>query len=75
MRKPSASMGARLAQSLKVAAVVMVLGYAVLAAEQRLAQDVSPEEIVAAEIAPVFGAASAPAAPAFAARTARTASR
>ena len=47
-----------LAQSLKVAAVVMVLGYAILAAEQRLAQDVSPEEIVAAEAAPAFVAAS-----------------
>jgi hypothetical protein len=47
-----------LAQSLKVAAVVMVLGYAVLAAEQRLVQDVSPDEIVAAEAAPAFVAAS-----------------
>jgi len=58
MAQRSGSMGAQLAQSLKVAAVVMVLGYAILAAEQRLAQDVSPEEIVAADTAVAFVAAS-----------------
>ena len=67
-----------LAQSLKAAAVVMVLGWAILAAEQRLAQEVSPEEIVAAEAASAFVAASAaptPASPVVAAEPARTASR
>ena len=49
---------AGLAQSLKVAAAVMVLGWAILAAEQRLAQDASPEEIVAAETVPALVAAS-----------------
>ena len=58
-----------LAQSLKIAAVVMVLGYAILAAEQRLAQDVSPDEIVAADAAPAFVAtSSSPAARTIAAR-------
>jgi len=65
-----------LAQSLKAAAVVMVLGYTILAAEQRLTQDVSPEEIVAAETAPAFLAASNPSAPTTQlAQPARTASR
>jgi hypothetical protein len=78
MPNRSASMGAHLAMSLRVAAVVMVLGYTVLAAEQRLAQDISPEEIVAAETAPAFGVQSSPSNRTVAARAAepaQTASR
>ena len=66
------------AQSLKVAAVVMVLGWAILAGEQRLTQDVSPEAIAAAETAFVFVAANGQAAEpitAQAAGQAQTASR
>ncbi|HSS69917.1 MAG TPA: hypothetical protein VLQ46_04605 [Casimicrobiaceae bacterium] len=46
----------RIALSLRVGAIVTVLGFVVLAAEQRLAQDVSPQEIIAAEAAPNFAA-------------------
>jgi len=45
--------------SLRVGAIVTVLGFVLLAAEQRLAQDVSPQEIVAAETAPNFAPAPA----------------
>ena len=78
MADRSGSTSAGLAQSLKVAAIAMVLGWAILAAEQRLAQEISPEEIVAAETAPAFVAASGQAAETVtvqAARPARTASR
>ena len=56
----------RIALSLRVGAIVTVLGFVVLAAEQRLAQDVSPQEIIAAETAPNFAAQprAAPAQPA-----------
>ena len=43
--------------SLRVGAIVTVLGFVVLAAEQRLANDVSPQEIIAAETAPNFAPA------------------
>lgn len=46
----------RIALSLRVGAIVTVLGFVVLAAEQRLAQDVSPQEVIAAEAAPNFAA-------------------
>jgi hypothetical protein len=42
----------RVVTSLKIAAVVTVLGTVVLAAERELATKISPEEIVAADIAP-----------------------
>ena len=45
--------------SLRVGAIVTVLGFVVLAAEQRLSQDISPQEIVAAETAPNFAPAPA----------------
>src|SRR5215472_19388038 len=48
----------RIALSLRVGAIVTVLGFVVLAAEQRLAQVVSPQEIISAEAAPNFAAAS-----------------
>jgi hypothetical protein len=47
----------RIALSLRVGAIVTVLGFVVLAAEQRLAQDVSPQEIISAETAPGFAPA------------------
>ena len=53
----------RIALSLRVGAIVTVLGFVVLAAEQRLARDVSPQEIISAEIAPSFAPAQATAAP------------
>ena len=56
MRKLASSTSARLATSLKVIAVATVLGFVVLAAEQRLTRDISPEEMVVTETAPVFGA-------------------
>jgi hypothetical protein len=40
------------ATSLKVAALVTVLGTVVLAAERHMATRVAPEEIIAAEVAP-----------------------
>ncbi len=54
----------RIALSLRLGAIVTVLGFVVLAAEQRLAQDVSPQEIIAAETAPNFAAAKSAASPA-----------
>jgi hypothetical protein len=54
----------RIALSLRVGAIVTVLGFVVLAAEQRLAQDVSPQEVIAAETAPNFAAARPTASPA-----------
>ena len=45
--------------SLRVGAIVTVLGFVLFAAEQRLAQDVSPQEIVAAETAPNLAPAPA----------------
>jgi hypothetical protein len=57
----------RIVMSLKVAALVTVLGTVVLAAERQLATDVSPEEIIATDVAPALVAApaqSASAAPA-----------
>src|ERR1700758_2600847 len=54
----------RIALSLRVGAIVTVLGFVVLAAEQRLAQDVSPQETIAAETAPNFAAAQPAASPA-----------
>ena len=56
MRNRASSTSARLATSLKVIAVGTVLGFVVLAAEQRLTRDISPEEMVVTETAPVFGA-------------------
>lgn len=41
----------RIALSLRVAATVAVLGFVVLSAEQRLAHNISPLEIVASEAA------------------------
>jgi len=41
----------RLALSLRVGAMVAVLGFVMLAAEQRLAHDISPVEAVASEAA------------------------
>ena len=49
----------RIALSLRVGAIVTVLGFVVLAAEQRLAQDVSPQEIISVETAPSFTAEAA----------------
>ena len=57
MRKSSWS--ERIALSLRVGAIVTVLGFVVLAAEQRLTQVVSPQELISAETAPNFAAASA----------------
>ena len=65
----------RIVMSLKVAALVTVLGTVVLAAERQLATDVSPEEIIATDVAPAQVAApaqSAPAAPAASERQAPT---
>jgi hypothetical protein len=42
----------RIVMSLKVAALVTVLGTVVLAAERQLATDVSPQEIIATDLAP-----------------------
>jgi hypothetical protein len=44
----------RIALSLRVGAIATVLGFVLLAVEQRLGHDVSPEEIVAAQAAPSF---------------------
>jgi hypothetical protein len=52
----------RVVMSLKVAALVTVLGTVVLAAERQLATDVSPEEIIATDLAPAHVAPPAPAA-------------
>jgi predicted lipid-binding transport protein (Tim44 family) len=57
----------RIALSLRVGAIVTVLGFVVLAAEQRLAQVVSPQEIIAAETAPNFAPGNVAPAPAKAA--------
>jgi len=54
----------RIALSLRVGAIVTVLGFVVLAAEQRLAHDVSPQEIISAETAPNFAPAQPTASPA-----------
>jgi hypothetical protein len=62
----------RIALSLRVGAIVTVLGFVVLAAEQRLAQVVSPQEIVAAEAAPNFAPATPAAAPVQTASEQRT---
>jgi len=56
----------RIALSLRVGAIVTVLGFVVLAAEQRLARDVSPQEIISAETAPNFAPAQSTASPALA---------
>jgi hypothetical protein len=60
----------RIALSVRVGAVVAVLGFVLLAVEQRLVQDVSPQEIVTtraassgAAAAPITEPAAAPAAP------------
>lgn len=42
----------RIALSVRVGAVVAVLGFVLLAAEQRLVQDVSPQEVVTTGAAP-----------------------
>jgi hypothetical protein len=44
----------RIALSVRVGALVAVLGFVVLAAEHRLAQDISPQEILTAEVLPGF---------------------
>jgi hypothetical protein len=57
----------RVITSLKVAALVTVLGTVVLAAERQLATEVSPQEIVVTDLAPARAASpasSAAAAPA-----------
>ena len=53
----------RIALSLRVGAIVTVLGFVVLAAEQRLARDVSPQEIISAEMAPGMAPAESTTAP------------
>ena len=53
----------RIALSLRVGAIVTVLGFVVLAAEQRLARDVSPQEVISAEMAPGFASAESTSAP------------
>src|SRR5215831_7742485 len=63
----------RIALSLRVGAIVTVLGFVVLAAEQRLAQVVSPQEVIAAETAPNFAPANAGPAAAKAAEEERAA--
>jgi len=63
----------RIALSLRVGAIVTVLGFVVLAAEQRLAQDVSPQEIIAAETAPNFAAVQSAVLPAQSAASLRPA--
>ena len=50
------------ATSLKVAALVTVLGTVVLAAERHMATRVAPEEIIATEVAPARLASPSPAA-------------
>ena len=62
----------RLVTSLKVAALVTVLGTVVLAAERQLSTDVSPEEIIATDVAP--GQVAAPAPSGQSAQAARAAS-
>ena len=57
MSKRSGWDAEKIGLSLRVGAIVTVLGFVVLAAEQRLANDVSPQEIIAAEIAPNFAPA------------------
>ena len=54
----------RIATSLRVGAIVTVLGFVVFAAEQRLTRDVSPQEVIAAETAPNFAPAQPSASPA-----------
>jgi hypothetical protein len=51
----------RIAISLRVGAIVTVLGFVVFAAEQRLTRDVSPQEVIVAETAPNFAPAQPPA--------------
>jgi hypothetical protein len=53
----------RIALSLRVGAIVTVLGFVVLAAEQRLARDVPPQQIISAETAPSFAPAESTSAP------------
>jgi hypothetical protein len=65
MRKSSWS--ERIALSLRVGAIVTVLGFVVLAAEQRLTQVVSPQEMISAETAPNFAAAPSADSPALSA--------
>ena len=60
----------RIALSVRVGAMVAVLGFVLLAAEQRLVQDVSPQEIMATD-PPAFAVDS----PAARARAAATASQ
>jgi HAMP domain-containing protein len=50
----------RIALSVRVGAMVAVLGFVVLAAEHRLAQDISPLEILTAEVLPGFEVATSP---------------
>jgi hypothetical protein len=52
MRKASPSALRHLVTSLKVVAVVTVLGTVVMAAERHLATRISPEEIIATDMAP-----------------------
>jgi hypothetical protein len=54
----------RIAISLRVGAIVTVLGFVVFAAEQRLTRDVSPQEVIAAEAAPNFAPTQPSASPA-----------
>ena len=54
------------ATSLKVAALITVLGTVVLAAERHMATQISPEEVVATDLAPARIASPAPAAKAAA---------
>jgi len=49
--------------SLKVAALVTLLGTVVLAAERHMATRVAPEEIIATDVAPARLASPAPASP------------
>jgi len=63
MSKRSGWDAEKIGLSLRVGAIVTVLGFVVLAAEQRLANDVSPQEIIAAETAPNFAPAPARALP------------
>jgi hypothetical protein len=56
MRRKSGRVLHHVVTSLKVAALVTVLGTVVLAAERHLARQVSPEEVSATDLAPSFGA-------------------
>jgi hypothetical protein len=59
MLNVSSSVSGRIVTSLKVAALVTVLGSLVLAAEERLAAQISPEQSVTVATAPAIPASTA----------------